>query len=88
MNSARALAQFARPGDDRGDVLVRHEEDEGELRVSPRGVGEQLVERLVDRGRPTPPLAVADEDVAVLDADEDVGLACAVERFASGLTLV
>jgi hypothetical protein len=73
--------------DDGGDVLVLDEQQDRGLGVAPDQVLEDLPERLVHGARPAPDLALADEDVAVLDADDDVGLALTVEDLAGGITL-
>ena len=68
---------------DGGDVPGLDEDQEGGLGVSPDEVGQELVEGVGDGLGALPDLALADEDVAVVDAYEDVGLAGAVEDLAA-----
>jgi hypothetical protein len=57
------------------------EDQQGGLRVSPDEVAQELIESVGDGLGALPDLALADEDVAVVDADEDVGLAGSIEDF-------
>lgn len=62
------------------------EEDQGCFGVAPGQVAQELVECVGDGLGAAPDFALADEDVAVLDADEDVRLADVVEDLAGSLS--
>lgn len=71
--------------DDGGGALVADEQQESALGVGSVEVAQELiVERVSDDLLGVPDLALADEDVGVLDADEDVGSAQVVEGFTGG----
>src|SRR6266545_2657400 len=74
--------------DHRRMVLRPVEEYQCQLAVPPRGVAEELVEGFGEPLWPRPELALTDEDVLVLDADQDVRLARVVERLAGRLALI
>ena len=67
-------------GDGR-DVTGLDEDQQRGFGVAPGGLAEQLVDGLGELLRAVPELAFGDEHVAVLDADQDVGLAGAVEHL-------
>lgn len=67
-----------------GDILVANEQQYRRLGVAPNQVAEQLLVCLIHRFLAVPDFALTDEDVAVVNADEYVGLASSVEEFAAG----
>lgn len=77
-----------RRGVEFGDRFLRlrgaDEHQQRSLAVTPDEVVKQLVESVAGRLRAAPDLALSDEDVPVVGADKDVGLARAVEELATG----
>ena len=70
-----------------GEIPVSAEEDESRFRIPPCGVARELVYGAIQRRRARPEFAFADECVRSLLADENVGLACAVEGLTGGSSL-
>lgn len=68
--------------DDGGRLAAAEEHQQCRLGVTPGEVAQELAERVPDRLCSLPDLAFGDEDVAVADTDEDVGLAGGVEHLA------
>src|SRR5262245_2488797 len=73
--------RLARPPDDLGQTLLAHEHDQRELRVAPRPVPEELVDRVLELLLTAPELALTHEEVPVLMSHEDVRLPLEVEGF-------
>ena len=61
------------------EVAVAVEDHDGSLGVAPAEIVEQLIDRLGQAFRPRPEFEFRNEDVFVLNADQDVGLAAVVE---------
>lgn len=74
-------------GGDGRDVRVADEQQQSGFGVAPDEVAEELVERVGDGLGSFPDLALADEDIPVVDPDEDVGLAGSVEHLTGRLAL-
>ena len=70
-----------------GEVCVPAEHEDCGFRVAPAEVGEELVDRFRECFFSFPEFAFADEDVASVRFDEDVGFPFVVESLASGLSL-
>src|SRR5690242_15608364 len=68
-----------------GKVCVAIEHQEGSFRVSPSQVREKLIDGFEEFLWAFPNFALRNEDIAVTDANEDIGLAGCIEGFTSGL---
>src|SRR5207253_244522 len=68
--------------EDGREVPLPREDEERELRVTPRRIPEELIEGVTHRLRTVVKLGLGDEDRTPFDDDHDVGLSCRSECLA------
>ncbi len=84
-NCGCLLQRCAGSADDGCQVLLAYEHHDGELGVAPGGVARELFDGVGKAACAAPVLALADEDVVLFVADEQVRLALEVEALGGRL---